>query len=63
MAAAADPDTQGGSRVDLALGLNLWHTGNGARFAIEAGVPVYQNLDGPQLGTEWFMTTGLQFAW
>lgn len=63
MSAPADPDAQGGSRIDLALGLNLWHTESGSRFAIEAGAPVYQRLDGPQLGTEWFVTAGLQFAW
>ncbi|MFK7911383.1 MAG: transporter [Akkermansiaceae bacterium] len=63
MAAPADPNNQGGSRVDLALGLNLWHTESGGRFAIEAGAPIYQHLDGPQLGTEWFMTAGFQFAW
>jgi hypothetical protein len=63
MSAVVDPDAQGGSRLDLALGLNLWHSESGTRFAIEAGAPVYQKLDGPQLGTEWFMTAGFQFAW
>jgi len=63
MAGAVDPDARGGSRVDLSAGLNLWSSELGARFAVEVGAPVYQNLDGPQLGTEWFMTTGLQFAW
>ncbi|HCL96949.1 MAG TPA: hypothetical protein DHW77_04225, partial [Verrucomicrobiales bacterium] len=63
MAAVVDPDAQGGSRLDLALGLNLWHSESGARFAIEVGAPVYQKLDGPQLGTEWFMTAGFQFGW
>ncbi|MBT7960146.1 MAG: transporter [Akkermansiaceae bacterium] len=63
MSAVVDPDAQGGSRLDLALGLNLWHSESGTRFAIEAGAPVYQKLDGPQLGTEWFMTAGFQYSW
>ena len=63
MSAVADHDTQGGSRIDLALGLNIWQAESGLRFAIEAGTPLYQDLDGPQLGTEWFLTTGFQISW
>ena len=63
MASAADPNARGGSRLDLSVGLNLWDTETGARFAIEVGAPIYQNLDGPQLGSEWFVTAGFQFAW
>ena len=63
MAGSADSNARGGSRLDLSLGLNLWDTDMGTRFAIEAGAPVYQNLDGPQLGVEWFLTAGLQISW
>ena len=63
MSAPADPNASGGSQIDLALGLNLWSSESGLRFAIEAGTPLYQNLDGPQLGTDWALTTGFQFAW
>jgi len=47
----------------VSLGLNLWSTEKGARFALEGGTPIYQNLDGPQLGVDWFVTAGIQFAW
>lgn len=63
MAAPADPDARGGSRIDLSLGYSVWSSEHGARFAVEVGAPVYQKLDGPQLGTAWFLTAGLQFAW
>ncbi len=52
----ANPAYYGGERVDLFGGIEiagkefgLGHT----RFAIEAGAPVYQNLNGPQLGRDW----------
>lgn len=63
MSSTADPDAHGGSRINAALGLNLWSSEHGARFGIEAGAPIYQNLNGPQLGSEWFLTLGLQVAW
>ena len=33
------------------------------RLAIEGGLPVYQNLSGPQLGQSWQITAGWQLAW
>ncbi len=52
----ANPAYYGGESVDLLGGVEiagkefgLGHT----RFAIEAGAPVYQDLNGPQLGREW----------
>ncbi|MDP3209638.1 MAG: transporter, partial [Rhodoglobus sp.] len=51
-----DPNLQAGRRLDLLLGLNFQPSGSGAtenqRFYLEAGVPAYQSLDGPQLKTE-----------
>jgi hypothetical protein len=35
---------------------------SGLRIAIEMGVPAYQRLDGPQLETDWTLTTGVQYA-
>jgi hypothetical protein len=50
---AAVPGLQAGERVDLLLGLNyaagVDDEGHGHRFSIEGGIPVYQNLEGPQL--------------
>ena len=28
----------------------------------EGGFPVYQNLDGPQLGTAWMLSAGVSYA-
>lgn len=58
----ADPDLRGGTRVDLSLGANILIPGTGARLGLEFGVPVYQNLDGPQLGADWFATAGVQYT-
>lgn len=59
------PNLRAGSRVDLLFGLNLYVpkgllTGN--RFYIEGGLPVYQNLTGPQLGTAWMIGAGWTYA-
>ena len=58
----ADPDLRGGTRIDLGLGLNFKLPLEGHRLAVEAALPVYQDLDGPQLGAEWMLTAGWQFA-
>lgn len=61
----ADPNRRGGSQIDVALGLNVYLRPGilkGHRLAIEAGVPVYHDLDGPQLATELQLTLGWQWA-
>ena len=59
----ADPDRQRVRRVDLAAGINLggipW---SGHRLALEFSIPVYQDLSGPQLETDWQITAGYQWA-
>ncbi len=51
----ADPAFQGGDRVDIGLGVNFsgqegaWR---GLRLGVEFGLPVYQDLNGPQLEGE-----------
>ena len=58
----ADPQRRGGSRVDLSLGINVNTPIAGHRLGIEAALPIYQNLDGPQLGVDWYLTVGWQFS-
>ena len=61
----ADPNNQGGDRIDFLVGVNLvGQTGllRGQRIAAEFGVPVHQNLNGPQLETDWLFTLGYQYA-
>ena len=61
----ADPNLRGGKRVDGLLGINF-HALDGAlrnhKFGIEAGVPLYQHLDGPQLETDWMITAGWEYV-
>lgn len=58
-----DPDLRAGSRVDALVGINLVPPGmTSLRLAAEAGVPVYQKLDGPQLETDMVFTLGAQYT-
>lgn len=62
----ARPDLRGGERIDLFYGINyLFCNGplKGHRLAVEAGAPLYQDLDGPQLGMDWMFTAGWQKSW
>ena len=64
MVPTADPDRRAGTRVDLHLGINYRRTAaplQGHRLSLEFGRPVYQNLDGPQLETDWITTAGWQY--
>lgn len=66
MMPTADPNLRGGERIDLFLGANLLGEQGaiyGHRIAVEVGYPVYQSLDGPQLGAGWQCTLGWQKAW
>lgn len=66
MMPTADPNLRGGERIDLFLGANfLGEEGSihGHRLAVEVGYPVYQSLDGPQLGAGLQCTLGWQKAW
>lgn len=62
----ADPDIQGGQRVDLLLGWNSIAPAEseyaGHRLAVEVGLPIRQVLSGPALETDWILTIGWQKA-
>jgi len=61
----ADPDRRAGKRLELGPSINLITTGGlarGLRLGIEALFPVWQDLDGPQLGSRWSLMAGLQYA-
>ncbi|MEM8614620.1 MAG: transporter [Cyanobacteria bacterium P01_H01_bin.105] len=59
----ADPDLRAGTQVDLGLGLNFYAPEGalqGARLAAEFNLPLYRNLSGPQLETDFSATVGIQ---
>ena len=61
----ADPDLRGGTRLDFWPGINtIVDRGplKGHRFALEAGIPMFQSLDGPQLKSDWRLIVGWQKA-
>lgn len=63
MASGMSADSQGGKRIDLLFGINLYAPKGilkGQRLAIDFGIPVMESLDGPRLETDWYFTTGWQ---
>jgi len=61
----ANPDFYGGEQLFAYFGANMVaQTGiiRGHRFAFEVGVPLYRNLNGPQLETDWNVIVGWQKA-
>ncbi len=57
----ARTDLRGGSTVELGLGLNVYIPQMRAfRLAWEGMLPLYRDLNGPQLETDWRVTVGLQ---
>ena len=60
-----DPNLKAGTRLDLGIGTNFWVPGGALhhlRFGAEFLVPVIQDLDGPQMETDWLLVLGLQYA-
>ncbi len=61
----ADANLQGGKRIDILAGLNFYSRSGitkGHRLAVEVGTPIYEDLDGPQMSTQWMVTVGWQYA-
>ena len=58
----ADPSLQGGQRATFGLGMNYLLPAEGHRLALEATVPIWQDLDGPQLEVDWGITLGWQYT-
>lgn len=65
MVPTADPDRQGGEKINLSLGVNLYGRKGwvrGHNLAFEFGMPIYQSLDGPQLETDRILNVGCRYA-
>jgi len=65
LAPTARPDLQGGNRLDGLIGINLINRSETKflkeqRIALELGFPFYQDLNGPQLETDWILLIGCQ---
>ena len=61
----ADPDNYGGEKLRAFGGVNLIGQKGvlrGHRLALELGVPVHEDLNGPQMSGNWMMTLGYQYA-
>lgn len=58
----ANPDFQGFKRVDLGLGANFLLSNKRQRIAVEANIPIHQELNGPQMKMDWGITVGAQWA-
>lgn len=63
MVPTARTDLRGSKQLDALIGVNLYQPEGslkGQRLALEAGMPVYQHLDGPQLETDYRIMLGWQ---
>lgn len=59
----ANPDFQGGESVTALAGMNFAITGGGLRgwrLGVEGGIPLVQDLNGPQMPTDYTLTVGIQ---
>jgi hypothetical protein len=61
----ADPKLRRGHRIEMLGGLSIkppWDRFGEHRFGVEVGAPVWQKLDGPQLGADWRVVAGWQLG-
>lgn len=57
-ASITNPELFGGTSINLGLGL-LWRVANDFRLRVEIGVPLYNNLNGPQPNENWQTTINI----
>lgn len=62
LSSPADPNNSGGTKLDAFLGVN-YISDCGLRGAVEFGKTIWQDLSGTQLGSDWSLNIGAQFAW
>lgn len=68
MSPTMDPNLRGGTRGSLSAGVNLIFPNKlggilaGQRFAVEFQIPVYQDLDGPQMELDWILLAGWEYT-
>jgi len=61
----ADPKRRAGKRLDVGVSFNLYApqgSFKGLRFAMEALIPAFQDLDGPQLKVGYQLWAGIQYS-
>jgi len=62
---AFDARKQSGERLDFLAGLNFYIPKGmlkGNRFSIEGGIPIYQNLAGPNMAVDWLITVAWSYT-
>jgi len=62
---AFDASKQSGARLDFMMGLNFYVPKGwlkGVRASLEGGIPVYQNIAGPNMAVDWIITTGISYS-
>ncbi len=55
------PNHFGYERLNALIGINFYLPDGrfpGQRLSVEAGLPIYQSLEGPQLGADWMLNAG-----
>ncbi|MEI6891757.1 MAG: transporter [Pontiella sp.] len=60
MTPLADPNLRAGTQLNLLAGMD--YRKGPVRLSLEGGVPVVQEVDGPQLETRWMVMGGLQLS-
>jgi len=62
---AFDANKQAGERLDFLAGLNFYVPRGlfkGTRLSIEGGVPIYQNIVGPNMAVDWMITAACSYT-